>query len=207
MRPEGSPRAEVSKNNLDFVLRTFLARVAYFIFLDAWVAGRGGAWSGNAVARVLPFALMAIPAAFAWKFVKRLSPDLRTYLFRLITSRRMRVAVGLEALAVLCLTAAAVVPELVRPPIIGAAAASALVSRLTQVDQIKGALKGLPDRPVIGTWILWLVAVILGLFAAFGFASAVTGGGAGAAGVALAFALPCAGILYLIKRRSRKRWT
>ena len=52
------PRAEVSRRNLDVVLRSFLSRVAYLIFLDAFVVSRLTTDSGQEAIRWLAVAAL-----------------------------------------------------------------------------------------------------------------------------------------------------
>jgi tetratricopeptide (TPR) repeat protein len=69
------PRAAHSATNVELVLRLFVARLSYLIFLIVWVASRvTGDTLGD---RIGPLLLLAIPAAFAARFLARLVPDLR----------------------------------------------------------------------------------------------------------------------------------
>lgn len=125
-----NPRADVSRRNLDLVVRVFLARVSYLIFLDAYLAGRGLAGSGSVAARLAPVVLLAVPAQFAWRFVRRLSPDLRRHVRRVLLSRALLMPAVLQAVAIALLLAAVVVPRDARSFAAGAAAAAAAVARL-----------------------------------------------------------------------------
>jgi tetratricopeptide (TPR) repeat protein len=125
-----NPRADVSRRNLDLVVRVFLARVSYLIFLDAYLAGRGLAGSGSVAARLAPVVLLAVPAQFAWRFVRRLSPDLRRHVRRVLLSRALLIPAVLQAVAIALLLAAVVVPRDARSVAAGAAAAAAAVARL-----------------------------------------------------------------------------
>lgn len=143
------PRAAQARRNLELVLRVFLARAAYFLFLDAYLVGRIGSDATRMTTRLLPVALLALPAGYAWRFVGRLNADLRRYLLRLLThERKISLAVCLDAMAVICLLAAAGVPQSSRAGLAAAAAAiSALVGRVilwAQVEHSSRAARGLP---------------------------------------------------------------
>ena len=113
------PRAEHARRNLELVLRVFLAKASYFILIDAYLIARLGSSSGQAAARLLPIVLLALPAGYAWRFVTRLGPDLRRYLLGLYHDGHIRLAAGLDALAVACLLAAALAPEGIRGGLAG----------------------------------------------------------------------------------------
>jgi Flp pilus assembly protein TadD len=145
------PRAEHARRNLELVLRVFLAKASYFIFIDAYLIARIGSSSSQPAARLLPILLLAIPAGYAWRFIAHLSPDLRKYLLGLLThDRKIGLAVFLNALAVACLIAAALAPETARNGLAGTAAVSALIGRLILWSQVtrRGSVNP-PDRPGI----------------------------------------------------------
>jgi tetratricopeptide (TPR) repeat protein len=125
-----NPRADVSRRNLDLVVRVFLARVSYLIFLDAYLAGRGLAGSGSMAARLAPVILLAVPAQFAWRFVRRLTPDLRRHVHRVLLSRALLIPAVLQAVAIALLLVAVVAPRDARSFAAGAAAAAAAVARV-----------------------------------------------------------------------------
>ncbi|MGA2164466.1 MAG: tetratricopeptide repeat protein [Solirubrobacteraceae bacterium] len=140
------PRAAQARRNLEQVLRVFLAKTAYFIFIDAFLIARLGSGSGQAVARLLPVVLLAIPVGYAWRFIARLSTDLRKYLLHLLThDRKILLAVSLEALAVACLLAAALAPH--RRELAAVAAVSALIGRLILWSQVQHSRRPAHGRP------------------------------------------------------------
>lgn len=124
------PRADVSRRNLDVVLRLFLGRTAYFIFLDAALAARAGANTTAAPGRILPILLLAIPAAFAVRFVIQLPPSVRPYLARWLGDRWIAVAAALEALATATVIVSCLVTQTARPPLVAAGALMALSTRI-----------------------------------------------------------------------------
>jgi len=128
------PTATVSRRNLDIVLRAFLSRGAYFLFLAAWVATlleRGGlttTTSDGTVQRVLAVALMAVPLWFTGRFLLKLGSGLRTVLWGVIRNdRNAGVAVGLEVLSVAGVIASAAVNDTVFALV---AVVTAIVARL-----------------------------------------------------------------------------
>jgi hypothetical protein len=77
------PTAQVSRRNLDLVLFLFVRRVSYLVFVAGWIGN--GLGSGTNVPRAalwLPLAVLAVPLAFATRFVLRLPGSLRAYLLR-----------------------------------------------------------------------------------------------------------------------------
>lgn len=125
-----NPRADVSRRNLDLVIRVFLGRVSYLIFLDAYLAGNGLSGSSDVAARLVPILLLAVPARFAWRFVRRLTPELRRHVRGVLLSRALRIPAVLQAAAVALLVFAVVAPLGARSIAAGAAAVAALLARL-----------------------------------------------------------------------------
>lgn len=134
-----NPRAVQSRRNLEVVLRVFLAKASYLIFLDAYLINRLSRVSAHSSQslRLLPALLLAIPAVYAWRFVIGLSPAMRTYLLRVLTREgTLRIAVVLEALAVAGVLAGELAPRPVQLPLMLCAALAALVGRLILWDQV-----------------------------------------------------------------------
>jgi tetratricopeptide (TPR) repeat protein len=200
------PHTASARRNLELVLRVFLAKMSYFIFIDAYLVARIGSSSGQPLARLLPIALFAIPAGYAWRFLARLSGNLREYLLRLpLQDGKIGLAVALEVLAVACLLAGALVPQSSRTGLAGGAAAAALVGRVvlwTQVEHSSRVARGLQPRPAFGTPAMWIVAAALILTAAF-LALATATSKAGPGGVVAAGA--CAAASVAIVRRIKRR--
>jgi tetratricopeptide (TPR) repeat protein len=200
------PRGAQARRNLELVLRVFLAKASYFIFIDAFLIARIGAGSGQPIARMLPVALLAIPAGYAWRFTARLSAELREYLLRLLThERKICFALSADTVAVACLLAAAVLPETARNGLAGGAAVSALIGRLillSQVEHSSRAARNLQPRHTIGTPVMTLLSVLLGLTAIILlFAAMSSSVGVAGAVVALPCAAGCAATARIIKRR------
>ena len=132
------PHTERARHNLELVLRMFLAKTSYLILLDAYIIARVTSSSSNTIARLLPVALLALPAGYAWRFMAGLDTSLREHLLRLLThDRNIRLAAGLDAAAITCLLASALAPESARAGLAGAAALSTLIARLILYSQIK----------------------------------------------------------------------
>lgn len=203
-----NPGADVSRRNLDLVIRVFLARVAYLIFLDAYLAGHGLSGSAAVTVRLLPIVLLAVPARFAWRFVRRLSPDLQRHLRHLLLGRVLRIPAGLEAVAVALLLVAVVAPPQARPAAAGLAAAAALVARLYMRVHTDHSARAATGARLVTTRALWLIALGLALVTLILFASAAGAGfAAGQVLAGCACAAGCVGALYAIRRRSPKAAT
>jgi len=200
------PRAGTGRHNLELVLRLFLARVAYFIFIDAYLITRIGLGSNQSGARLLPLVVLAVPSVYAWRFIARLNTSLREYLLRLLLhDRKIRLAVSADTIAVACLLAAALAPETARSGLAGGAALSALIGRLilwSQVEHSSRAARGLQPRHTLGTPVLSLLAILLGLTAILMLYAAMSSNiGAGAIVAALCCAAGSTAIVWTIKRR------
>lgn len=124
------PRSSTSRYNLGVVVRMFLSRLAYFVFLDAYVVLRLGEHSGSGVARVLPALALAFPASFAVKFIAGLTPPLRQHLWRELFRIRLALTAVPVAVAALLLLFDAVAPTPDRGVIGGAAVGCSALGRL-----------------------------------------------------------------------------
>jgi Flp pilus assembly protein TadD len=200
------PHTERARHNLELVLRMFLAKTSYLILLDAYIVARVTSSSSNTIARLLPVALLAVPAGYAWRFVAGLDTNLREHLLRLLThDRNIRLAAGLDAAAIACLLASALAPESARAGLAGAAALSTLVARLILYSQIKHTSRAaheLQAKPTLSSTALGLIAISL-ILAAILMVYATTSAHARAGGIV--FAVLCtagsAAILHRIRQR------
>lgn len=132
---QADPRADYAAQNLELVLRVFLARLSYLIFVVAVIAARiddptTGAVGRTPVGRFGPLALLAIPVAFAAYFLVRLAPDLRGHLLYIAFHGRLAAASTAQACAIVLLLASAVGPPNARAGLVVAAVLCALVSRV-----------------------------------------------------------------------------
>jgi hypothetical protein len=109
---------------------TVLTLTAYFILLDAYVVGKTATHSGTTLSRLLPVLALALPAAFALRFVGRLPTHLRPYLLRLAFAGKLRLATGCEVIAVALMFATAVAPQANRPSMSELAVLFAFIARL-----------------------------------------------------------------------------
>ena len=206
-----NPEHETSRLTLEATLRVALSKAAYILFIDAFLVGRLASSSDAVLARLLPVALIAIPAGYAWRFLTRLPGSVRRHLVWLLTQHdALRLVAALEALAVMGILAAAVAPGPLRPGFAGAAAVAALIGRVllySQVQQTVRAARGQPHRPVLSSGLMWLLAGFFGLIAiALLVASAKDAGGVGAVLGAAAFAAGAAAFVRSVRRRTRGRF-
>ncbi|HEY4429058.1 MAG TPA: tetratricopeptide repeat protein [Solirubrobacteraceae bacterium] len=165
------PDAGRSRQSLDLVLRVFLSKAAYLLFLDAFLVGRLTGHSPSPGGRLIPVALLAVPFGYGWRFASRVTPPVRRHLLGLLTRKGpLRTAAGLESLAAACVIATAVSDASLRAPVAGVGAFAALVGRViiyTQLEHAARAVRGQPARPAIGPTAMWIIAVALGLTSAF----------------------------------------
>jgi Flp pilus assembly protein TadD len=141
------PRASGSRYNLDIAVGTFLARAAGLLLVAALI-GRGFGHSGTVASRVAPVALLLLPGAFVVRFARRLTGDVRRYLWRTVVYPRTRlIAVTAEGLTVVLIVVGALVPQTARLHIFDAALASAVVSLFSPSGAQGLRRKGHPGVP------------------------------------------------------------
>jgi tetratricopeptide (TPR) repeat protein len=122
------PRADYAAKNLELVLRLFIARVSYLIFIVAWIAIH--AQGGTLADRAGPLLLLAIPVAFAIRFLAKLAPDLRRHVGYVAFHGRLAVPSVLQSCAVVLLVVSAVAPDGARAKIGVAAVLTSLAARI-----------------------------------------------------------------------------
>jgi len=127
-----NPRGEVGRRNLDLVLGRFLRRVFYPITIGAWLTLELA--PPSFATRLIPLALVLIPVAFAAAFLTKVSPAVRTYLWREVMHGPVRLAAALEALAATALVVAAFAPASVWAWLGGGALILALAGRLITMN-------------------------------------------------------------------------
>jgi tetratricopeptide (TPR) repeat protein len=200
------PAASLARLNLDLVLRSFLARASYLIFLAAALPAHFRLNSTSLPDRALPVALLTVPAYFAARFVRRLSPQLRGHLQGLITSRRFVYAAAAEFLGATALVASSIAPSEARRSLALLAVAAALTGRLLlehEAHELTQRALNKPPTPWISNSLLWVLVVALLIVATTAFLAAPTSGSVAACvaigGICLAAA---AIILRAIKRRA-----
>ena len=128
---QADPRADHAAKNLELVLRVFIARLSYLIFLIVWIASR--ATAGTLSDRLVPLLLLAIPAGFAVRFLARLAPDLRRQVWYVAFHGSLAVASILQSCAVGLLLISAAAPGGARAGISIAALLTSLAARVVLV--------------------------------------------------------------------------
>jgi hypothetical protein len=192
------------------VIRAFLSRTAYLIFLDAFIVARVTSQSSSSGARLLPLALLIVPSLFALRFITRLSPPLRAHLgHQLRHDHGFRAAAWLQGVAVIALVAGTFAPANMRITLAGAAALAAAAGRAIQIAHMRKharangvALSGPPTR----TPFLWAVALLLAFMAATLIATSFLPANRGSPAVGIlagiATAAGCLATIRHIRRRS-----
>lgn len=159
-----------SIRSLERVLRAFLTKAAYLLFVDAYLVGRISASSNGAAVRFVPVALLAVPWYYAVRFLRRLTPTPRQrLLWLLIGERALSSATVLEAISVASILAAAVGPASVRPGAAVVAALAALSARLLLYlaqERAARSASGQPAEYAIRAGLIWVIAGLFGLLAA-----------------------------------------
>jgi Flp pilus assembly protein TadD len=131
---QANPRGEVSRRNLELVIRSFLSRVGYLIYLDGLIV----VWVTKATdpldERLIPVALLVVPAGYALRFMTQISPALRRHVRYLVTRNlRIGAAVAIELLAVAALVAGSLDGHSSRQGLAVAAAIAAFLTRIVLV--------------------------------------------------------------------------
>lgn len=201
-----TPPATRSALSLERVLRTFLSKSAYLLFVDAFVVVRVLASSHGAPARLVPVALLLAPGYYAARFLRRLTPAPRQHLLRMLARERaLAAAAALEAISVAAILAAAVGSSSTRPALAGAAALAALVARVllyTALERATRAAATGPDVPAIRAGLIWVIAALLAMLAVALVAAAATHDRLGA-GIGAIVCIAAAGALARVAMRRR----
>jgi tetratricopeptide (TPR) repeat protein len=202
------PRRTVSRLNLELVLRSFLSRVAYLIFLDAFLVSQLTTSSSAGAARFLLGLALAIPTLFAARFLLNVTTPIRQRLLAIVLrDARITPAVVFLAASIGLLVASALPTAGARTGLAGGAAALSLVGRLmllTQVTKHSHAARGLKPRPAFSTPTLWLIATALAAAAvslAYATATAKITGIGGTSATLVAAAASAAIVACIIRRR------
>ena len=197
------PSAETSRRNLDLVLQVFLARTAYAIFVAAYLGSRS---DGSGQLRALPAIALILLLIYAARFVTRLNLTLRRYLRQLLRGPMLRTAVACDAVAVLAIIyAATALPGTSIAFIV--AVVTALTARIVlAVRRARTFPRGDARRNILGTGVLWFIAITLWVMAAF-LLVVSRGTGTNTAAAVLA-ALVCglggAGLAWTASRRKKQ---
>ena len=199
------PHAKVNRDAIDIVLRIFLARAAYGIFLISYLVVRGTSHSNTLAARLVPVLLLLAPGIFVWRFVAKLDGDVRRHLLRTLRRGLVAVAAVAEIFAVAAILVGAAVPEAERTTTGFIAAAAGLVSRIALYGELHHKFPHLsPKDRTRWRTLGWVVVVGLALSGCLFLALSGTPGSGGVI-VAGVVTLLAAGMLAVALRRSKRR--
>jgi Flp pilus assembly protein TadD len=198
-----TPAATRSALSLERVLKTFLSKTAYLLFVDAFVVARVLASSHDTLAGLVPVALLFAPGYYAVRFLRRLTPTPRRRLVgMLVGERALATAATLEAISVAAILAAAVGSSSARPTFAGGAALTAFVARVLLYTALERATRaGRPDVPAVRAGLIWVIAGLLAMLAVALVAAATTKGRPGAGIGALICIGAAAGLARVAMRR------
>ena len=161
------PRSTESRRNLDYVIRVFLARVAYYVFVDAYLMGFAFRASHAVAARLAPVVLLSLPLGYSYFFLRRLSPQLRAHVRDVVRRRSTALPLSLEVIAGVLLVVAAVTPQGVRTSLATVAGVSAVAGRLMMRTQAGGrptAVRSARSRYALGPAALLIIGTACILF-------------------------------------------
>ncbi len=205
-RAASTTPATRSALSLEKVLKTFLSKTAYLLFIDAFVVVRVLASSHDALARLVPVALLFAPGYYAVRFLRRLTPTPRRRLVWMLAGERaLAAAATLEAISVAAILAAAVESSSARPTFAGGAALTAFVARVllyTALERATHAAAGRPDVPAVRAGLIWVIAGLLAMLAVALVAAATTKGRPGA-GIGAIICIAAAAALARVAMRRR----
>jgi Flp pilus assembly protein TadD len=199
--------ASKSQHSLDLLLRAFLSKASYLLFINAYVVGRLTEGSNTAIARLLPVVLLAVPGWYMLRFARHATPTVKRRTIAVLSGdRAVAVAAGFEAGAVLCILAASLLSSTLRTTFAGCAFVSALAARVVlyrQVERASATVRGAPHRPMLGSAAMWIIAAALALTAAF----LVVAGAQGKANSAVfvVAAIPALGAALIVRVVLRRR--
>lgn len=198
------PRNISSSRNLEVVLRLFLSRLTYLILIGGYIYVRIPATSpsANTDLSLVILCILGIPAIYGWRFVSRLSPDLRRHLRYTLTHGKVATVSAIQLLAILLLLYTAVASPTSHKTTAAGAFCLTLAARLLLIDQIHKITGINGGHGLLSTSSLWLIAAGFALIAVlFGLGAAESGFGTGGAILALVSGALCLGMLYAIRRR------
>jgi Flp pilus assembly protein TadD len=122
------PTAHLSRRSLELTLRVFLGRATYGLFVTAYLsqlfAVGSTPWS-----RLTPILLLALPLLFVVGFLRRLPPQVRSFLGRMLLRGTTGLATGLGGLSVAVMVVDVVAARSARPGLAALAAVIALLAR------------------------------------------------------------------------------
>ena len=194
-----NPRADGSRFNLDLVLHMYLVRIAYGIFLVAFVALRVSHYSDAALARVLPALLLALPAYFAARFVYELAPQLRDYLRQVLRNPFIASAVLCDAAAAAGLVVGVAVQR-ASTVAFGCALAFSILARLILWQQTRWRFN---VRSKVPRRMLWLATAALVVITQIPFGPLPTVVSSTELLLRVATALGCVAVVYAICHRRK----
>lgn len=200
-----NPHGSVSSRNLELTLRIFLARVSYLIFVVAYIYWRtpSSSPSGSRDLSLLIVALLCAPAIYGWRFVNRVSPDLRQHLRYTVTHGRVGIAAAIQLIAILVLLYALVASPANHGGAAGLAAALSFVARIILIRENE-KIAGVNGGKLFTKNSLQLIAVALGLITLlFAVGTGESGFGAGGAILALVSGALFLGMIYAIRKSRR----
>jgi tetratricopeptide (TPR) repeat protein len=124
------PQSEVSRQNLELVVRAFLTFTAAFVYLGAFIGFGTASRDVSTAGRIAPLAVLIIPSLLAVRFTIRLPRSLRRYLRdRIQYEPAMRDPALLSFIAVVALIAEALASQGTRFVLGAAALLAAIASR------------------------------------------------------------------------------
>lgn len=202
---QADPHASVSRRNLELTLRVFLSRLSYLIFIGSYFYWRmpASSSSGSTDLSLLILAFLCIPTVYGWRFVSRLSPDLRQHLRYTITHGRLGIAAAIQGFAIALLLFSLIASPANHAGTAAAAAGLTFLARIIVVRD-KERIAGVNGGKLFTKTSLQLIAVALALITLL-FAVGASQSGFGAGGVLLALISGALflGMIYAIRKSRR----
>lgn len=197
------PRHAVGRSNLDVVLRTFLARTAYFVFVDCLIGYNSANAAGSPGAvRAFPVLLLLLPAGFAVRFLQRLDRTLRSYVISAARRREHAPAIGCQLVAAAAIIAGATLPT-TTAALFGLAAISAGIGRMLLIVTGPAAPPGSGHHQqfFVQTWFIGLCGAGSGALGLLLLAAGTNAGKSDAVTTGLVLLLVALSAAFVVYRR------
>lgn len=137
-----APDQQVSRTQLDLVIRQFFSQVCFAVGVLTYVAARLGNNDAHLAIRLVAALAVVAPLGVVGWFLHELPAHLRRYARTVVTTGTLRIATVLQAFTVVCLIGAVVVPDARQVPSVGVAFGASLAARIVVAVETRRFLSG-----------------------------------------------------------------
>ena len=200
------PHEQHHRRAIDVVLRVFLARAAYFIFVAAYIVARTSSHSSSPAARGVSVVVLAAAALFVGRFLAKLDPRVRGHLFRTLRQGFVAIAAFADGVAVLAIVLGAFAPMRARTACAVVAVVFGLAARIVLYVERTRNFPEFAEALARWRWVGWAAAgglLLAGLLLLAACYHTPDGLGATTSGVAAVLLAVLLATLLLRARRTR----